>query len=101
MKKCTECGEEMTPAEGTMPDGIPYTYYRCKNCRNEILNMTQLHALAEKYRVLKKYHVKLSSWGASLGLRIPKALAAKYRLTKESEIILIEEKDGLKIIPAH
>ncbi len=62
--------------------------------------MAQLHEVAEKYRTIKKYQVKLSKWGLNLGLRLPKALAEKYQLTNKSEVILIPEKDGLKIIPA-
>src|SRR4030042_1971442 len=44
----------------------------------EIVNMHQLREVADKYRVLKLYHAKLSLWGQSLGLRIPKALATEY-----------------------
>jgi hypothetical protein len=80
-------------------EGIEYKYYACA-CGEEVVDMKQLHHVAEKYRVLKKYQVKISQWGLSLGVRIPKELVKKYKLTAEHEVALIPEKDGLKIITA-
>ncbi len=88
----------MEPYKGKTPEGIPYQYYKCTNCGEEIVDMRQLHAVADTYRALKKYHVKLSKWGLSLGLRIPKELVKKYRLKNAEEVAIIPEKAGIKII---
>ena len=82
------------------PEGIEYHYYQCQQCGEEILNMEQLHSVAQKYRLLKSYHVKLSKWGLSLGVRIPKELAVRYKLKENKELIIIPEKQGMKVIPA-
>ena len=97
MKKC-ECGEKMKELTGKTPDGIEYNYLRCDKCNEEIVDMKQLHNVAEKYRTLKRYHVKLSKWGLSLGVRIPKELVDKYKLRDDGEVTIIPEKDGMKIV---
>lgn len=43
----------MEEREASTPDRIKYNYFRCKECGEEILDMEQLHAVAEKYRALK------------------------------------------------
>ncbi len=100
MKRCAECRGTMHELEAKTPEGVGYSYHRCRNCGEEIVDMEQLHAVAEKYRVLKRYQVKLSKWGLSLGLRIPKELVEKYHLKDEEKVAIIPEKDGIKIIPA-
>ena len=82
------------------PDGVEYNYFRCVSCGEEILNMNQLHSVAEKYRKMKRFHAKISKWGMSLGLRIPKELVKKYNFKDEEEVTMIPEKEGIKIIPA-
>ena len=72
----------------------------CEKCGEEILNMEQLHTVANKYRMIKNYHVKLSSWGLSLGVRIPKEMIQKYKLKNNDKLVLIAEKDGIKVVPA-
>ena len=99
MKKCTECSGLMHDLKTKTPEGIEYSYYKCEKCGEEIVDMKQLHEVAEKYRVLKRYQVKLSKWGLSLGLRIPKELVKKYNLKDEEVVAIIPEKKGLKIIP--
>ena len=47
---------------------------------------------------MKKFHAKLSKWGMSLGLRIPKELVDRYNLNNRKEVIMIPEKKGIKII---
>lgn len=98
MKKCAECRSIMQEFKAKTPENIEYNYYKCKKCGEEIVDMKQLHDVAEQYRVLKRYHVKLSKWGLSLGLRIPKELTKKYKLKDEEEISLVPEKDGIKIV---
>ena len=99
MKRCMICQGPLKEEHAKMPDGVPYTFYRCRKCGNEVLDMEQLHAVAEKYRILKKYHIKLSRWGVSLGLRIPKEVAKQYGFGEGQEVLLIPEKEGVKLIP--
>lgn len=49
---------------------------------------------------MKRFHAKISKWGMSLGLRIPKELATKYHLKDDKKVTIIPEKEGMKIIPA-
>ena len=62
--------------------------------------MGQLHEVAEQYRTLKRYNVKLSKWGLSLGIRIPKELVKRYDLKNDGEVSIIPEKKGIKILPS-
>jgi len=90
----------MQELKAKTPEGVEYSYYKCKKCGEEIVDMKQLHEIAEKYRILKRYQVKLSKWGLSLGLRIPKELVEKYRLKEEGKVAIIPEKKGIRIIPS-
>lgn len=98
MKKCAECGGEMKEFESKTPEGVSYSYYKCGGCGEEIVDMKQLHSVAEKYRAMKRYSAKLSKWGLSLGVRIPKELVRKYNFKREEEVIMVPEKGGIKII---
>lgn len=98
--KCSKCGGKSVERNGTMPDGVEYKYMGCTKCGEEIVTMGQLHEMAEKYRAMKKYTVKLSKWGESRALRIPKELAESYGLEKVSEVSLIPEKKAIRIVAA-
>ena len=98
MKQCTICSGPMEELDGKTPEGIAYHYYKCTNCGEEIVAMEQLHAVADTYRSLKQYHVKLTKWGLSLGLRIPKELVEQYNFKEEDEVSIIPDKKGIKII---
>ena len=100
MKRCSECAGEMQELKAKTPEEVGYSYYRCKKCGEEIVDMKQLHEVAEQYATLKKYQVKLSKWGLSLGLRIPKELVERYRLKNEEEVSVIPEKKGIRIVPS-
>ncbi|MBI5392244.1 AbrB/MazE/SpoVT family DNA-binding domain-containing protein [Candidatus Woesearchaeota archaeon] len=100
MKKCTECKKgEMLELSAKTPEGFEYNYFKCNNCDEEILNMKQLHTVAQKYREMKRFNAKISLWGMSLGIRIPKELSKKYNLKENHEVAIIPEKEGMKIIP--
>ncbi len=96
MKKCSECGGKMEQLTAKTPDGVEYEYFRCEKCGEEILNMAQLHNVAEKYREMKRYRAKLSQWGKSIGLRIPKELAERYE-TPLHELVSETEKLAAKV----
>ena len=100
MKKCSECNGEMKELVNKTPEGIEYNYFKCTKCGEEILNMNQLHNVAEKNRTMKNYHVKLTKWGLSLGIRIPKEVVEKYKLKDNEEVVLIPDGKGIKLIPA-
>jgi DNA-directed RNA polymerase subunit RPC12/RpoP len=96
MKKCSECKGEMKELKAKTPEGVEYTYYKCASCGEEIVNMKQLHAVAEQYREMKKYRAKFTPWGKSLGIRIPQELIKKYNLKKE--VTLLPDNDGIRIM---
>ncbi|MFH1409620.1 MAG: AbrB/MazE/SpoVT family DNA-binding domain-containing protein, partial [Nanoarchaeota archaeon] len=87
----------MEPKRGKTPEGVSYAYFRCKKCSEEIVDMKQLHEVAERYRTMKKYRVKVNKWGLSFGIRIPKEVFKKYKFGEE--VSLIPEKEGVKIVP--
>jgi len=99
MKKCTECKGNMKELVAKTPEGFEYKYFKCEKCGEEILNMNQLHNVAEKYRAMKRFNVKISKWGMSLGLRIPKELVKRYNLRDDEEVAIIPEGGGMRIIP--
>ena len=98
MKQCTECKGNMKEFKAMTPEGVEYNYFRCQECGEEIVGMKQLHDVAQKYREMKKFHAKISKWGMSLGLRIPKELVKKYHFKDNEEVTIIPEEKGLKII---
>jgi len=98
MKRCPECKGEMKELTAKTPEGIEYKYFQCNKCGEEMLNMGQLHNVAEKYREMKRFHVKISRWGMSLGVRIPKELVKKYNFKNDGEVTIIPEDKGIKII---
>ncbi|MDP3698405.1 MAG: AbrB/MazE/SpoVT family DNA-binding domain-containing protein [Nanoarchaeota archaeon] len=82
------------------PEGVEYKYFKCEKCGEEIVNMKQLHDVAQVYREMRKYHAKLSKWGLSLGVRIPKELVERYHFRNDEKVTIIPEDNGIKIIPA-
>lgn len=98
MKQCSNCKERMKELQAKTLENIEYNYYRCEKCGEEILDMKQFHSVAEKYRSLKRYQVRLSKWGLSLGLRIPRELVKKYDLKDNTEVSIIPEKKSIRII---
>lgn len=96
--KCTKCSGKMAEKSGATPEGVEYHYHKCVECGEEIVDMAQLHAVAEKYRKMKRYTAKLSRWGESMGLRIPKELVKKYKLKENEELSLIPEEKAIKIM---
>lgn len=97
MKTCSECKGKMVVNKSETPEGIEYSYYKCSKCGEEIVDMKQLHTVAEKYRIMKKYRVKINKWGLSTGIRIPQELVKKYHFGEE--VSIIPEKNGILIMP--
>jgi DNA-directed RNA polymerase subunit RPC12/RpoP len=99
MKKCNECGKEMEELAAKTPEGVEYSYFKCKSCGDEIVSMNQLHSVAETYRDMEKYKVKLNKWGLSLGLRIPMELVKKYKLKNKKDVTLVDEGKTIIVSP--
>ncbi len=99
-KKCSDCKGKMIELKDKTPEGVEYNYFKCDKCGEEIVNMKQLHDVAQIYREMKKFHAKVSKWGMSLGVRIPKELVEKYNFHDNEEVTIIPEDTGIKIIPA-
>ncbi|MBI2597672.1 MAG: AbrB/MazE/SpoVT family DNA-binding domain-containing protein [Candidatus Diapherotrites archaeon] len=95
--KCTKCSSKMEEKKDETPEGVSYTYFACTNCGEEIVDMKQLHSVAQKYRELKKYVATVSKWGESIAIRIPKELAEEYGLKPNKRVNLIPEKEAIKI----
>lgn len=95
---CPKCAGKMVEKKGMTPEGVGYAYSLCGKCGEEIVNMKQLHAVAQQYRETKRYTAKISKWGDSLAVRIPKELAKKYNMKQNGEVTLIPEKEAIKII---
>lgn len=97
MKKCSNCGKLTKVKVSYTKEGIPYEYHSC-NCGEEFLDMDQLGDVADKFTEYKQMRAKISKWGSSLGVRIPKELVQKYKLKEKSEVTFIPEKDGIRIL---
>lgn len=98
MKKCSECKRKMSELKAKTPEGVSYKYYKCEKCGDEIVDMKQLHDVANVYRDMKKYRAKVTKWGMSLGIRIPKELVNKYHLKNDGEVTIIPEEKGIRIV---
>ena len=96
--KCIKCGHAMQEKQGEHLDGIPYHYWSCPNCGDEIVDMRQLHEAVELSRKYKQYTVKVSKWGDSDAIRIPRELSKQYHLKSKKTVRLIPEKTGIKIV---
>lgn len=80
-------------------DGLEYNYYSCLKCKEEFLDMRQLHEVAEKYRALRRAEkAKFAQWGNSVALRIPKALAKAFRIVPGKTALLMKEKNAIKLV---
>lgn len=87
----------MAEKAGKTPEGVSYKYFQCSKCGEEIVDMKQLHSVANRYRTMKQFRVKVTKWGSSLGIRIPKELTLQYNFG--DEISLVPEKNGIRIVP--
>ena len=95
---CPKCGNSMIEKKDKTPEGVEYAYSQCSKCGEEIVDMQQLHAVAQSYREMKNYKAKISKWGESLAMRIPKELVKKYGLKQNEDVLLVPEKNAIKIV---
>ncbi len=52
MKTCPECQGKLQARQNKTPEGITYSYSRCTQCGEELVDMKQLHAVAQHYLTL-------------------------------------------------
>ncbi|MFH1751397.1 MAG: AbrB/MazE/SpoVT family DNA-binding domain-containing protein [archaeon] len=95
---CLKCSGKMIEKKDKTPDGVEYNFFKCTKCGEGLLTMEQLDELAKDYREMKRFSAKLSKWGESIAVRIPKELVKKYKLKKNKEVTLVPEKNAIKII---
>ena len=100
--KCPICKKgKMAKVKNIMEqDGIEFEEFKCSSCGEEIVDMKQLEALADKYRKLRKAkEITFAKWGNSIAIRIPSDIVDEYKITSGKHAILTAEKRGIKIIP--
>lgn len=90
----------MRQMKGNTNDGLDYVFFKCSGCGIEMVSTDQLHEIAAKSRALKTYNAKITKWGESLGIRIPKELVTMHRITHDEEVTIIPEDAGFRIVPA-
>ena len=100
MRKCTQCSGNLVELNSKTLEGVAYSYFKCQKCGEEIVYLKQLHDVAKKYKEIKSFHAKISKWGFSLGLRIPKELVKKYNFRDNEIISIIPEEKGIRIVPS-
>lgn len=95
---CPKCNGKMSEKKDKTPEGVVYRYRKCGKCGEEIVDMKQLHSVAQQYREMKRYTAKISKWGESFAMRIPKDLVERYNLKQNEEVTLVPEKKAIKIV---
>jgi len=95
---CPKCKGKMVEKKDKTPEGVEYRYSKCSKCGEEIVDIKQLHQVAQQYREMKKYTAKISKWGESLAIRMPKELVKQYNLKQNEDVTLIPEKKAIKIV---
>ncbi len=98
-KTCSECGRPMKELKGSTSEGLEYVYFKCAGCGEELASREQLHDIAMRSRALKTYNAKITKWGQSLGIRIPKELAAMHKITDNEEVTIVPEENGFRVLP--
>ncbi|MBS3057269.1 MAG: hypothetical protein J4415_01420 [Candidatus Diapherotrites archaeon] len=106
--KCHKCNIELLErADVSGKDLLEYKYWHCPKCKDEFLDMGQLHEVAEKERALRRAEkakfskwgkAKFSKWGNSVALRIPKALAKAFHIAPGKTALLMKEKNAIKLV---
>ncbi len=98
MSQCPICKSRMITLDGKTEEGIVYKYTRCTVCDNEIIERKTFHAVTQDVRASKRYTATVGRWGRSLGVRIPKEVAAQFGLEEKKEVVFIAQKDSARII---
>lgn len=79
-------------------DKVAFSAYRCEKCGEELLTMSQLKGLAEKYRELRRAkHTRIVRWGNSLAVRIPQELAEELGIGEGDNAVLKKSRSGFEV----
>ena len=99
--KCPTCQGKMERIKDVIEkDGVGFDAFRCADCGEEIMDMKQLSALAQKYRKLRKAKdITFAKWGNSIAVRIPSEIVEEYSIKPGKHGLLTKEKEGIRIIP--
>lgn len=99
--ECPMCGKKMKKIKDVMPvEKICFEAFECSSCGEELMNMDQLKALANKYRKLRKAKdISFAKWGNSIAVRIPKNLVEELGIQEGGHGLITKEKSGILIIP--
>lgn len=86
--------------ESIPEEGIEFDSYKCPKCGEEITTMEQLHELAQKYKAQRErsFVITFSTWGKSIGMRVPRRAVIEYGIEPGEKALLILEKKGFKVI---
>ncbi len=98
--ECYKCNIEMVEkSEQIGKEHFEHRYWHCPKCKDEFLDMEQLHEVAEKERALRKAEkAKFAQWGNSVALRIPKAMAKAFKIVPGKTALLMREKNAIKLV---
>ena len=76
--------------------------FRCQvtmTLATSVLDMKQLGELGEHHkRIREAREVRFTTWGNSIGVRIPKELAKELKITNGTTGRIMKEKGGIKIV---
>ena len=99
--QCPICKGKMELAKSFIKkDSVEFNAYKCVSCGEELMNSKQLRELSDKYRQLSRARdITFAKWGNSIAVRIPSAIAEKHHLTSGKHGLLMEDKDGIRIVP--
>ena len=99
--KCPICSGKMNKMKDKIKqDDVEFDAFKCAQCGEEIMTMSKLKVLANKYRKLRQAKdVTFSKWGNSLAVRIPSDIADEFHISAGKHGILTKDKDGIKIRP--
>lgn len=101
--KCPICSGELVQFEHKYEmagKAIPYSSFRCGNCREELACGEQAEKVFREVADYKKElhcRKKLSYAGNSLVLRIPAKLAKSLNMRRGSTVDIIPEKQGFVV----
>ena len=100
--KCAICKGNMKKIKDAIQeDGVEFEAYKCTKCGEELMNMSQLKSLANKYRKLKKSkEITFAKWGNSIAVRIPSDYAEEFKIHPGKHGLLTKDEKGIRILPS-
>ena len=99
-RACNDCDGSMKELKGSTSDGLDYVFFKCMGCGTEMASTDQLQKIAAQSRALKTYSAKITKWGQSLGIRIPKELVTMHNMSHNEEVTIVPEEGGFRILPS-